>query len=283
MAAFLVMLREGLEAALIVGILLAYVNRLDGRRDARWIWGGTIAAALLSVIAGVVVFATIGSMEERAEEIAEGVIAFVAAGLLTWMVFWMGSQARHIKDRLERQVDVAFASGSAGALAAIAFFAVLREGLESALFLISTTVGTDADGLQLVGGILGLTVAVGIGYLIYRGGTAIDIRLFFRVTGTLIILFAAGLIAKGIHEFQEVGMLPVALDPIWNLGVFDPDTNLIARFAKSLFGWRPDPSLLMVAGYFGYLIPVGRMFFAMTSRTPGQSTSSGSTDQKVGV
>jgi high-affinity iron transporter len=283
MAAFLVMLREGLEAALIVGILLAYVKRLDDRRNARWIWGGTIAAALLSVAAGVVIFATIGSMEERAEEIAEGVIAFVAAGLLTWMVFWMGSQARHMRGRLERQVDMAFATGSAGALAAIAFFAVLREGLESALFLISTTVGTEADGLQLVGGMLGLTVAIGIGYLIYRGGTAIDIRLFFRVTGTLIILFAAGLVAKGIHEFQEVGMLPIVSDPLWDLGILDPDSNLLARFAKSLFGWRPDPSLLMVVGYFGYLIPVGRTFFGMTNSpaSPSPSESESAPTAKV--
>ncbi len=267
MAAFLVMLREGLEAALIVGILLAYVNRFGGSRQARWIWAGTLSAALLSAAVGVVVFSTIGAMEERAEEIAEGLIALVAAALLTWMVFWMGSQARHIKSRLEHQVGVAFATGSAGTLAAIAFFAVLREGLESALFLISTTVGTDADAFQLLGGVLGLAVAIGVGYLIYRGGTRIDVRRFFRVTGTLIILFAAGLVAKGIHEFQEVGMLPIVLEPVWDLGVLDPDTNLLARFARSLFGWRPDPSLLMVVGYFGYLIPVGRLFFGMTNRT----------------
>ena len=142
MAAFLVMLREGVEAALIVGILLAYVSRLELRRLAQWVWAGTISAALLSVMAGIVIFSTIGSLDERAEEIAEGVVAWVAAGLLTWMIFWMGSQARHIRGRLESEVDMALISGGGGALAAIAFFAVLREGLESALFLISTTVGT---------------------------------------------------------------------------------------------------------------------------------------------
>jgi high-affinity iron transporter len=266
MSAFLVMLREGLEAALIVGILLAYVNRIDGRRESRWIWAGTLSAAALAVCAGIVIYATIGALEERAEEIAEGVVAFVAAGLLTWMIFWMGSQARHIKAQLESKVDAAFASGSAAGLAAIAFFAVLREGLESALFLISTTVGEEADGLQLLGGTIGLTVAIAIGYLIYRGGTRIDIRLFFRITGTLIILFAAGLVAKGIHEFQEVGLLPAILGPAWDLGILDPDTNIVGRFAQSLFGWRPDPSLLMVGGYLAYLIPVGAAFFRLTDR-----------------
>ena len=131
MSAFLVMLREGLEAALIVGILLAYVSRTGRRQEAGWIWAGTLSAAALSVVAGVIIYATIGSLEERAEEIAEGVVAFVAAGFLTWMVFWMGSQARYLRGKLESKVDSAFATGSAVGLAAIAFFAVLREGLES--------------------------------------------------------------------------------------------------------------------------------------------------------
>ena len=266
MAAFLVMLREGVEAALIVGILLAYVNRVGRGREWRWVWTGTISAAVLSVIAGIAIFSTIGSLDARAEEIAEGVVAWVAAGLLTWMIFWMGAQARHIRGRLEGEVDTAIASGGGGALAAIAFFAVLREGLESALFLISTTVGTEADGLQLLGGMLGLAAAIVIGYLIYRGGTRIDIRMFFRVTGVLIILFAAGLVAKGIHEFQEVGILPTLVDPLWNVNFLDPDTNMLGEFAKSLFGWRPDPSLLMVIGYLAYLVPIGGAFLSMTKK-----------------
>jgi len=266
MAAFLVMLREGVEAALIVGILLAYVHRLGRRREWQWVWAGTISAVVLSLIAGIVIFSTIGSLDERAEEIAEGVVAWVAAGLLTWMIFWMGSQARHIRGRLEGEVDAAIASGGGGALAAIAFFAVLREGLESALFLISTTIGTEADGLQLAGGMLGLVAAAVIGYLIYRGGTRIDIRVFFRVTGVLIILFAAGLVAKGIHEFQEVGLLPTLVDPLWDVNVLDPDTSLAGEFAKSLFGWRPDPSLLMVVGYLAYLVPIGAAFLSITKK-----------------
>ena len=279
MAAFLVMLREGVEAALIVGILLAYVNRIGRRREWQWVWAGTISASVLSLIAGIVIFSTIGALDDRAEEIAEGVVAWVAAGLLTWMIFWMGSQARHIRGRLEGEVDTALASGGGGALAAIAFFAVLREGLESALFLISTTVGTEADRLQLLGGMLGLAAAVVIGYLIYRGGTRIDIRAFFRVTGVLIILFAAGLIAKGIHEFQVVGLLPTVVDPLWSLNLLDPDTSLAGEFAKSLFGWRPDPSLLMVVGYLAYLIPIGGAFLSMTRKagTPRRTGQSAAT------
>jgi high-affinity iron transporter len=267
MAAFLVMVREGVEAALIVGILLAYVHRLGDRRGSRWVWVGTVSAVFLSGIAGIVIFSTIGALAPRAEEFAEGVVAWLAAGLLTWMVFWMGSQARHIRGRLEGEVDTAMALGGGGALAAIAFVAVLREGLETALFLISTTVGSEANGLQLLGGLLGLLVAIVIGYLIYRGGTRIDVRVFFRVTGVLIILFAAGLIAKGIHEFQVVGLLPTVIDPLWDVNILDPDTSLVGQFAKSLFGWRPDPSLLMGVGYVAYLVPIGVAFLSMTRKT----------------
>ena len=118
-----------------------------------------------------------------------------------------------------------------------------------------------------------------IGYLIYRGGTRIDIRAFFRVTGVLIILFAAGLIAKGIHEFQVVGLLPTVVDPLWSLNLLDPDTSLAGEFAKSLFGWRPDPSLLMVVGYLAYLIPIGGAFLSMTRKagTPRRTGQSAAT------
>jgi high-affinity iron transporter len=265
-AAFLVMLREGLEAALIVGILLAYVSRSAGRREERWVWGGTLSAVLLSVIAGIAVFATVGSLEGEAEAFAEGVIAWAAAALLTWMIFWMATQAKLIRSRLKREADAAMAAGSTWALAAIAFVAVLREGLESTLFLASTAVGTEAGGAQAVGGAAGLAAAVGLGYLIYKGGTRIDIRRFFRITGVLIILFAAGLVAKGVHEFQEVGLLPTLVDPAWDLGFLHPDTSTIGRFLGSLFGWRPDPSALMAAGYLLYLIPVGLGFRRMTAR-----------------
>ncbi len=278
MAAFLIMLREGVEAALIVGILLAYLVRLGRKREVQWVWAGTVSAALLSLVAGLVIFNTIGSLEERAEEIAEGVVAWAAAGLLTWMIFWMAAQARHIRTRLEVEVDTALATGGVSALALVAFVAVLREGLESALFLISTTVGTEADSMQLVGGVLGLAAAIAIGYLIYRGGTRIDIRLFFRLTGFLIILFAAGLVAKGIHEFQEVGILAIVTEPVYEVSFLDPDSSLAGEFAKSLFGWSPRPSLLMVVGYLAYLFPVGVSFAIMTRKVSplrARATASG--------
>lgn len=265
MAAFLVMLREGVEAALVVAILLAYLNRLGGKSHIRWVWIGTLSAAFLSLIVGVVIYNTVGSLEGRAEELTEGVVAFAAAALLTWMIFWMGKNARQLRGKLEADAASAVEVGGVGALAAVAFVAVMREGLESALFMISTTVGETASGREVLGGTLGLLAAIGVGYLVYRGGSRINLRLFFRVTGFLIILFAAGLVSKGVHEFQEVGVLPIIIEPLYEVPFGDPDVSTVARFAKTMFGWSPGPSLLMVISYWSYLVPIGAAFSQMTS------------------
>ncbi len=265
MAAFLVMLREGVEAALIVAIVLTYMRRLGRTSETRPVWIGTGVAILLSGAAGAAIFNTVGRLEGRTEEITEGFIAFLAVAVLTWMIFWMARQARALRGQLQARVDTALSGGGGMALALIAFVAVLREGLESALFLISTTVGETASDGQLLGGVLGVAAAILIGYLFYEGGRRIDLRVFFKVTGILIILFAAGLAAKGVHEFQEVGWLPTSVEHVWSVGVFDPDTSLTGEFLKSLFGWDPDPSLEQVIAYFGYLIPV-LMAFLRTGR-----------------
>lgn len=275
MAAFLVMLREGVEAAIIVALLLGYLDRIDRRSDARWVWAGTLAAAMVSVAVGIVLWNTVGGLEGFAEELTEGVIAFLAAGLLTWMVFWMGSRARGIRSQMHGQVDAAIATGGATALAMIAFVAVVREGVESALFIISTTVGSDASGWQLVGGVVGLLVAVAIGIGFYFGSSTIDLRAFFRLTGVLIVLFAAGLVSKGVHEFQEAGLLPTINEHVWDVGVFDPAESTIGAFLGSLFGWTPRPSLLMVIAYAAYLVPVLVTFLRMTATvsTPERSST----------
>lgn len=265
MAAFLVMLREGVEAALVVAILLAYLNRLGVKSHIRWVWIGTISAAFLSLIVGVVIYNTVGGLEGRAEELTEGIIAFAAAALLTWMIFWMGKNARQLRGKLEAEAASAVEVGGVGALAAVAFVAVMREGLESALFMISTTVGETASGREVLGGTLGLLAAIGVGYLVYRGGSRINLRLFFRITGFLIILFAAGLVSKGVHEFQEVGVLPIIIEPLYEVPFGDPDISTVARFAKTMFGWSPGPSLLMVISYWSYLVPIGAAFSQMTS------------------
>lgn len=270
-SAFLLMLREGLEAALIVAIVLGYLKHLGRERDFSKVWMGTIAAVVVSIAAGAVVFAAVGELEGTAEEVTEGVIALTAAGVLTWMIFWMGRQARAIKGTLQAKVDAAVKAGSATALASIAFIAVLREGLESALFMLSTTVGEESNGAQFLGGLVGIAFAAGAGYLVYRGSRRFNLRLFFRVTGALIIVFAAGLLAKGIHEFQEVGYLATANEHAFDISSvawLNPDLSQTGEFLKGIFGWSPNPSIEMIVAYLAFLIPVGAIFLRTTRFVP---------------
>lgn len=270
-SAFILMLREGLEAALIVAIVLAYLKTLHRESDFRTIWLGTGAAVLVSLVVGGIIFGVVGELEGRPEEIVEGIIAFTAAGVLTWMIFWMGRQARYIKAELHKKVDAAVAAGSTMALAGIAFVAVLREGLESALFLLGASIGAEAATATLIGALLGLGAAGAIGYLVYKGSRRVNLRLFFRVTGILIILFAAGLLAKGVHEFQEVGYFGTAGEHVWDVSdvaALNPDESTTGEFLNGLFGWSPDPSLEMVLLYFLYLVPIGAAFLYQTRKVP---------------
>jgi high-affinity iron transporter len=270
-SALLITLREGLEAALIVAIVLGYLKRLNREKDFGPVWLGTGTAVAISVIAGVVVFATVGELEGRSEEITEGVVAFAATAVLTWMIFWMARQARFIKGELEAKVDAAVVAGSTIALASIAFVAVLREGLETALFLLSTGVGTESSTSQFVGGVIGLSVAIVLGYLVYRGSRKVNLRVFFRVTGGLIILFAAGLLAKGVHEFQEAGLLGTLNEHVYDVSsvtALNPDASTFGEFLSGLFGWSPDPSVEMIGVYVLFLLPVGIAFLATTRRMP---------------
>ncbi|MDQ3877115.1 MAG: FTR1 family protein [Actinomycetota bacterium] len=270
---FLIMLREGLEAALIVAIVLAYLKRLGMERHFRSVWAGVAVATVLAVIAGIAVFALLGDLHGTAEPVTEGLIAFTSAGVLTWMIFWMGRQARHIKGELHAKVDRALISGSAIGLATIAFAAILREGLESALYLVSTTVGQRSNAQELIGGLLGLAGATVLGYLLYSGSRKVNLRVFFRATGILIVLFAAGLVSKGIHEFQEVGVFGTANAHIWTLSwhFLNPSYGWMGETLNGLFGIYPSPSLEMFLFHLLYLVPVGALFLAQTRKMPARS------------
>jgi high-affinity iron transporter len=210
LGAAVVTLREGFEASLIVGIVLAFLNR-TGRRDGFWVvWLGALSAAAISVTAGITLYAIGTEFEGRAEAIWEGSIMVAAAVLLTWMVFWMRSQARTIRRHLESRVENALAVGSTFGLAAVAFVGVLREGLETALFLLGTVENSNT-AVSLVGGTLGLIAAFGFGYLFYKGSSRLDLRRFFTLTSLLLLAFAAWLLFGGVHELAEGGLLPESM------------------------------------------------------------------------
>ena len=207
MGAGLVILREGFEASLIVGIVLAFLNR-TGRRDGFWpVWIGAGVALAISAGVGGLLFAIGAELEGAAGKAFEGATMLIAAGLLTWMIFWMRRQARTIRRELEQQVEYALARGSALALALVAFVGVLREGVATALFLFGTVEGSNKL-LATTSAAVGLAAAVMLGYLFYRGASRLDLRKFFTVTSVLLLLFAGWLLAQGFHELAEAGILP---------------------------------------------------------------------------
>jgi high-affinity iron transporter len=207
MGAGVVMLREGFEVSLIVGIVLAFLNR-TGRREAFWpVWVGAGVALALSVAAGTVLFAVGAELEGRSEALFEGATMLFAAGLLTWMIFWMRRQARTIRRELEEQVEHALAKGSSLALGLVAFVGVLREGVETVLFLFGSVEGANKL-VATTSAAVGLVVAVMLGYLFYRGSERLDLRRFFTVTSVLLLLFAGWLLVSGLEELSEAGVLP---------------------------------------------------------------------------
>jgi high-affinity iron transporter len=203
--AFIVTLREGFEASLVVGLILAYLVKTGQKAEyARTVWAGVAAALAASVLVGGILFAAVGELEGSSEAVFEGTAMIVAAGVLTWMVFWMRKQARTIGGHLRAQVSEAIRTGSALALAGVAFVAVGREGVETALFLFAAS-GESAPVVTIAGGLLGLGSAAALGALFYRGAIRIDLRRFFAVTGLLVIVLAAYLLFNGLHEFGEAG------------------------------------------------------------------------------
>jgi high-affinity iron transporter len=256
LASALITFREGLEAALIVGIVLGVLRKLGHADRSRTVWAGVLAAVVVSTIAGLALNALGVAFEGRGEQVFEGVAMLLAAGVLTWMIFWMQRQGRHIQIELESDVRVATTTGSAWALFSLAFVAVVREGIETALFL--TAAAFSATPMQaLFGSALGLLVAVMLGWLVFAAGKQLDVRVFFRVTSILLILFAAGLVAQGVHELQEAALLPTLVEHVWNMNPILDEHSAVGMSLKALVGYNGDPSLLEVIAYGAYLAAVG--------------------------
>src|SRR3954467_13037575 len=204
MGAFVIVLREGFEAALLVGLILGVLNKTGQRQHARSVWIGVAAALVSSAVVGAILFAAVGELHGNAEKLYEGTAMLLAACVVTWMVFWMRKQARTLGGPPRSQGSSALIAGGGLALASVAFIGVAREGLESALFLFAS-VGDDGVATTVIGGAFGALAAVTLGYLFYRGTIRMDLRRFFMVTGVLVIGFAAYLIIGGMHELGEAG------------------------------------------------------------------------------
>jgi len=253
LSSFLITLREGLEAALIIGIILAYLARTGNRQGFKPVWLGTSLAVLVSLIAGATVYLLAGEFTGQAEEIFEGFAMFIAAGILTWMIFWMRKQAVNIKAHLQAQIQSVLTSGSSLGLVILAFVVVVREGIETVLFLFAATRVAESPPLFTVGGFVGLAIAIVIGYSIYKGTSKLNLRTFFNVTSVVLIVFAAGLLAHGIHEFHEAGLIPPVVEHVWDINHILPEKSTFGRLLTAIVGYNGNPSLVEVVTYFGYL------------------------------
>jgi high-affinity iron transporter len=258
-------LREGVEAALIVSIILAYLAKTGNQRHFGAIWLGVGAAVVLSVAIGVALFVTIGGFEEPAEQIFEGFAMLIAAGVVTWMLFWMRRTSANIKGELHASVDRALAAGGVIGLSVLAFTAVIREGIETALFLMGQATAAGSEAMStLVGAVLGLLLAVGIGYGLYRGARVINLRTFFQWTGIALIFIAAGLLAHGIHEFIEAGWITIGTGTAFDIsGVLpheaEPENGLlgvIGSILRALVGYTSTPEWITFIAWLTYIVVV---------------------------
>ncbi len=255
LASFLLSLREGLEAALIIGIVLGALKKFDRRGLSTAVWLGAGSAAVVSLIAALVLQAIGASLEGAAEQWFEGITMVFAAALLTWMIFWMQSHARFLKTELEANVQQATRGDGKMPMFLVAFLAVVREGIELALFLVAVNLTTSPEQ-TLWGALLGLAGAVALGWLLFSSTVRLDLRRFFQVTSFILIVFAAGLLAHGIHEFNELGVIPGIIEHLWDMNGILDENSLVGQILKSLFGYNGNPSLTEVIAYLGYFAAI---------------------------
>ena len=264
LASFLITLREAIEAALIVGILLVYVTKIGEKRLKKQVWIGTITGVLLSVIVAIIFQFALGGFESY-EEIFEGFALIIASLLLTWMIIWMMKTGKEIQKKLEEKVDVSIKQQQKYGILTLALISVLREGVETVLFLAG--VGASEDSLWIVvwSGLLGIVVAVVIAILIFYSGKRINLRIFFLITSIILIIVAAGMFTHGIHEFQEIGWFGSETHwlqrYVWDAsGILNDKTNELGKFLRALFGYQDKPTWLEIISYIGYYLILGSIF-----------------------
>ena len=268
-------LREGVEAALIVAIICAYLARTGNRRHIPKVLAGAGLAIALSAVLGIAIYATVGSFEEPYEQLFEAATLILAAGVVTWMLFWMRRQAASVKGELQAKVDRALNDGSAIALAFLAFVAVIREGVETSLFLVGQAASTSAEGgaiWVLVGAIVGLLIAAVLGVGLYHGSRRLNLSTFFRWTGVALVFIAAGLLSHAVHELIEIGLITVGTQTLFDVSTIlphDPDGgSLLGQFLAALFGYTSTPEVATFAVWLTYIVVVLALFLRPVKRGP---------------
>jgi high-affinity iron transporter len=268
-------LREGVEAALIVSIILAYLAKTGNRRHFAKIWIGAATAVAVALLIGVVIFVTVGEFQAPYEQLFEAGTMVLAAAVLTWMLFWMRRQARSVRGELQAAVDRVLTEGNAWSLAVLAVRAVIREGVETSLFLVgqvnaAAATGPGAELATLIGALIGLAIAVAIGWMIYTGARRINYATFFRLTGLALVFIAAGLLSHAVHELIEVGWITILTSTAFDISAVLPEDSGIGLFLHALLGYSAAPEVLTVIVYVAYLVPVLYLYLRPVPVAPPQ-------------
>jgi high-affinity iron transporter len=272
---FIITFRESLEAALIIGIMAAVLTKMGRKSALRYLYSGILFAIAASLILGAIVFRISGTLRGTSEQIFEGVAAFTASIVLTYMIFWMSRNARNISSELQRKVELSLSRGDMVGIAGISFFSVFREGAETVLFL-SAIFSQDRAG-TIIGATAGMASVLALSLLMFKGVSKMNTRKFFSITGFMLILFSAGLVALGTHEFIEAGLLPAGIEDVWDINPpLNPDgtypllheKGILGSLLASLFGYNGNPDLTEVLAYVSYWIIIGaflisRNFFSL--------------------
>ena len=261
-ANLLIALREGLEAALVVSIIVAYLVKTDRRDALPKLWIGVGLATLIPLVAGAIMTWGPKTLSFQGQEILGGTLSFVAVGLVTWMIFWMGKNARELKGELEGSLSKALAEdGSGWGVVWIAVVAVGREGVETALFVWATVRSSIETSIMqtTVGVVTGLVIAIVLGVLIYQGAVRINFRIFFATTGYFLVVVAAGIVAYGIGDLQEAGVLPGIMSHAWDLSSYLPAStsplHWLYVLLQAMFQFNLQPTVLQVVGWWVYIVP----------------------------
>jgi high-affinity iron transporter len=253
---FVIGLREGMEAALIVGIVAGFLGQ-QGRRDAlRQVWIGVTIAVAICIAVGVILQLVSSDLPQRQQEGLETVVGVIAVVMVTYMVLWMRRHARDLKGDLESATGSALANGSAKALVVMAFLAVLREGFETVVFLLATFHASGDAALSWLGAVLGIALATVLGYGIYRGGIHINLSRFFRITGIVLVVIAAGLVMTAVHTANEAGWLTIGQTQAFDLSWLVRPGTPLSSFVTGVLGIQPYPAWIEVIAWLAYLVPM---------------------------
>ncbi len=267
---FVIGLREGLEAALIVGIIAAFLLRRGERSALRWMWAGVGLAVALCLGIALVFRAIDESLPHRGQETLAAIMALLAVAGVTYMIVWMRRHSRDLKRTLEDDADHALRDGSTWALIGLAFFAVIREGLETAVFLIAVFRNSTNPRATGTGALLGIVTAVALGYGIYKGGVRINLSRFFRVTGFILVLVAAGLLASAAHAAAEARWFDIAQASAFDLSWLIAPGTIRASLITGMLGLQPVPTVAEVTLWLAYAIPMSVYVLWPQGRAPAK-------------